>query len=67
MRRPRRENPAGTTRRHQVQYKGRARRRGGVYPPMVCLTGYWLEDAGFPYGQPFQVKVEEGRLVLKTV
>jgi hypothetical protein len=34
---------------------------------MVCLTGYWLEDAGFPYGQPFQVKVEEGRLVLKTV
>lgn len=30
--RPRRESPVGSVRRHQV-----------------CLTGLWLEDAGFPY------------------
>jgi hypothetical protein len=30
-------------------------------------TGFWLEDAGFPYDQQFQVEVEAGRLVLQAV
>jgi len=57
----------GSVRQHQVQYKGRQLRRGRVYSPMVCLTGFWLEDAGFPYRQEFQVEVEDGRLVLQAV
>ena len=65
--RPRRESPVGSVRRHEVQYKGRDLRKGRVYSPMVCLTGFWLEDAGFPYGQQFQVEVEDGRLVLQAV
>jgi hypothetical protein len=68
--RPRGESPVGpvgSIRRHQVQYKARDLRRGRVYSPMACLTGFWREDAGFPYGQQFQVEVEDGRLVLQAV
>lgn len=65
--RPRRESPVGSVRRHQVQYKGRELRRGRAYAPMVCLTGSWLGDIGFPYGRDFQVEAEDGRLVLQAV
>ena len=46
--RPRRESPVGSVRRHQVQYKCRDLRKGRVYSTMVYLTRFWLEDASFP-------------------
>jgi hypothetical protein len=33
----------------------------------VCLSGLWLEDAGFLIGQRFEIEVSEGGLVLRTV
>jgi len=33
----------------------------------VCLSGLWLEDAGFLIGQRFEIEVSAGRLVLRTV
>lgn len=38
------------------------RERGIV--PMIRLRGKWLTAAGFPEGQPVQVEVASGRIVL---
>ena len=35
--------------------------------PKICLTGLWLEDAGFLLGQPYEIEVSRGKLVLRTV
>jgi Toxin SymE, type I toxin-antitoxin system len=38
---------------------------GGVTAPRLELSGYWLEDAGFPIGAGVEVEVvEPGRLVV---
>ena len=34
---------------------------------IVCLTGLWLEEAGFLLGQPYEIEVARGKLVLRTV
>jgi len=35
--------------------------------PLLRLSGKWLEEAGFPIGQPIAVRVEPGRLVIEAV
>lgn len=35
--------------------------------PLIRLSGLWLEDVGFLQGQPFEVGVSRGRLVIRTV
>lgn len=35
--------------------------------PLLRLTGKWLEDAGFPIGQPIAIRVEAGRLVIEAL
>jgi hypothetical protein len=50
-----------------VHRKSRPLVSGYFNYPKVCLTGLWLEDAGFLQGQPFEVEVAEGRLVLTAV
>lgn len=63
----RRRSPLGTTRRGRVQRKSRILASGHHSYPKLCLSGDWLEAAGFPLGQSYEVDVEHGRLVLRAV
>ncbi|NDL50939.1 SymE family type I addiction module toxin, partial [Photorhabdus laumondii] len=35
--------------------------------PSLHLKGNWLEEAGFATGQPVQVSVEHGQLIIRLV
>jgi hypothetical protein len=64
---PRRRSSLGTVRRARVHRKSHELAAGHFDYPMVRLTGLWLEDAGFLQGQPYEVEVSRGKLVLRTV
>jgi hypothetical protein len=34
--------------------------------PMLRLTGKWLARAGFPIGQPIEVEVRRGKLIIRA-
>jgi hypothetical protein len=54
-------------RRARVHRKSH-RLEGGYFDyPKICLTGLWLEDAGSLLGQPYEIEVSRGKLVLRTV
>jgi toxic protein SymE len=63
----RRKSPLGTTRRGRVHGRSRILASGHQKYPQVNLSGDWLEAAGFPLGQRYEVDVERGRLVLRAV
>jgi hypothetical protein len=64
---PRRPDPRGTVRRGREHRKSRPPVSGRFNYPKVCLTGRWLEDAGFLQGRSFEVEVFQGRLMLTAV
>jgi len=43
------------------------RSRAGRKFPDLRMTGRWLERAGFPLGQEYEVEVEAGRLTLRAI
>ena len=63
----RRKSSVGRRLRATVHKRPRQLSRGKKEYPKVCLSGRWLEDAGFLIGQRFEIEVSEGRLVLRTV
>lgn len=63
----RRQCPVGAVRRGRVHRRS-APLAGGYYNyPLIRLSGLWLEDVGFLQGQPFEVEVSRGKLVIRTV
>lgn len=63
----RRRSSVGRRLRATVHKRPRQVADGKFEYPKVCLSGLWLEDAGFLIGQRFEIEVSEGRLVLRTV
>lgn len=63
----RRRSSVGRRLRATVHKRPRRLSDGKFDYPKVCLSGLWLEDAGFLIGQRFEIEVSEGRLVLRTV
>lgn len=57
----------GRRQRATVHKRPRQLADGKFEYPKVCLSGLWLEDAGFLIGQRFEIEISEGRLVLRTV
>jgi predicted ATPase with chaperone activity len=60
-------------RRKQARARGRhlltvcGRQQAGREVPDLRMTGRWLEDAGFPQGQIYEVQVEAGTLTLRAL
>jgi hypothetical protein len=63
----RRESTLGKVLRATVHRRPRQLADGRKDYPKVCLSGVWLEDAGFLIGRRYEVEVSEGQLVLRTV
>lgn len=42
-------------------------RTGTQWPPVLRLSGRWLQRAGFDIGQRVRVRVDAGRLVIEPV
>jgi toxic protein SymE len=40
---------------------------GGRNVPWLNIRGLWLEDAGFKVGDPIEIAVSNGKLVIKKV
>jgi hypothetical protein len=34
--------------------------------PMLRLTGKWLDQTGFPIGQPIAIEVRRGKLIIRA-
>lgn len=60
-------------RRKQARARGRrlltvcGRLQGNREVPDLRMTGRWLEDAGFPQGQIYEVEVEGAKLILRAI
>jgi hypothetical protein len=50
----------------KVAAKHQARAHKYVIVPEIKLTGVWLRESGFNYGQSVTVHVEENRLVITS-
>lgn len=44
----------------------RTRPHGGPVPDLR-ISGFWLRDAGFDFGQEYEVEVEQGKLTVRAV
>ena len=63
----RRKSAVGSRLRATVHKRPRLLADGKKDYPKLCLSGLWLEDAGFLIGQRYEIQVSEGRLMLQTV
>lgn len=60
-------------RRKQARARGRrlltvcGRLQGNREVPDLRMTGRWLEEAGFPMGQQYEVEISAGKLTLQAI